>query len=438
MADIKYISFKTAISYWKEAIRELPGYQPEVDDGVERKALLNKEKTFLNKVMVAQECMKNSTDNKNQIQQMSDYYYARYGKQPKKNTRIMAFFMAMPRDYITADYGLTGDEYKALCTELAGKPGVDWKILKKAQEKILSRTYTESELEKIYDFFEKAVPVICKVLGIRTEDVLYAVVHMDESFAHIHIAAFPAVYIHDLEAWQEYQGKEVKGRRPKTLLGDTNRVIGGQEMPVGCSRERFDKRFLFRLNKNLEAGFKELGIEAHIANGKGQINDVQKTGKEQRRVAAIVRGIEEETKRRSGLYEKQKADQDAQISKNEATLKAQEAELAHNKATIKELQQEIKGANEELKGLKKAIKKAKEFLGGIGKRIDELVNNGINKIWKAKTKKEKDEAAKESEGHLLRIKTDAELALNAFLPFDDEEEEEKKEMPEEEYDEREG
>lgn len=67
MADIKYINFKTAISYWKEAIREITGYQPEVDDGVERKALLNKEKTFLNKVMVAQECMKNSTDNKNQI-----------------------------------------------------------------------------------------------------------------------------------------------------------------------------------------------------------------------------------------------------------------------------------------------------------------------------------------------------------------------------------
>ena len=435
MADIKYISFKTAISYWKEAIRELPGYQPEVDDGVERKALLNKEKTFLNKVMVAQECMKSSTDNKNQIQQMSDYYYARYGKQPKKNTRIMAFFMAMPRDYITADYGLTGDEFKALCTELAGKPGIDWKVLKNAQKKILSRTYTESELERIYDFFEKAVPVICKVLGIRTEDVLYAVVHMDESFAHIHIAAFPAVYIHDLEAWQEYQGKEVKGRRPKTLLGDTNRVIGGQEMPVGCSRERFDKRFLFRLNKNLEAGFKELGIEAHIANGKGQINDVQKTGKEQRRVAAIVRGIEEETKRRSGLYEKQKADQDAQISKNEATLKAQEAELTQNRETIKELQQEIRTAKTELKGLKKAIQEARGILRDIGERIGGLIQTGIDKIKKAKSHKDREEAEKEAKESLLRIQTDAVQVLNAFMPFD--EEEEKVDL-EEEYDEERG
>lgn len=38
----------------------------------------------------------------------------------------------------------------------------------------------------------------------------------------------------------------------------------------------------------------------------------------------------------------------------------------------------------------------------------------------------------------MRIKTDADMVLNAFMPFDDEEEEEKKEVPEEEYDEREG
>jgi len=419
MADIKYISFKTAISFWKEAIRELPGYQPEVDDGVERKALLNKEKTFLNKVMVAQECMKNSTDNKNQIQQMSDYYYARYGKQPKKNTRIMAFFMAMPRDYITADYGLTGDEYKALCTELAGKPGVDWKVLKNAQEKILSRTYTESELERIYDFFEKAVPVICKVLGIRTEDVLYAVVHMDESFAHIHIAAFPAVYIHDLEAWQEYQGQDVKGRRPRSLLGDTNRVIGDQEMPVGCSRERFDKKFLFRLNKNLEAGFKELGIEAYIANGKGQINNIQRTGKEQRKAAAIARGIEEESKRRNAELQEEFSQLYTEYSQQ---IKTQKAEVTANREEIKSLKAEIKAAKAELKGLKRAIKEAKGILKDIGERIGGLIQTGIDKIKKARSRKEKDDAAKEAEEQLLRIQTDAELALNAFLPFDDDEE----------------
>ena len=430
MADIKYISFKTAISFWKEAIRELPGYQPEVDDGVERKALLNKEKTFMNKVLVAQECMKNSGNNKNQIQQLADYYCDRYGKQPKKNTRIMAFFMAMPRDYIAADFGLTGDEYKALCTELAGKPGIDWKVLKNAQEKILSRTYTESELERIYDFFEKAVPVICKVLGIKTEDVLYAVVHMDESFCHIHIAAFPAVYIHDQEAWQEYQGLEVKGRRPRSLLGDTNRVIGDQEMPVGCSRERFDKKFLFRLNKNLEAGFKELGIEAHIANGKGQINDVQKTGKVQRRAAAIARGIEEESKRRNADLQSEFEQMYTEYSQQ---LKAQKTELTSNREEIKSLKQEIKAAKSELKGLKKAIKTAKGILRNIGERIGGLIQTGIDKIKKAKSRKEKDEAAKEAEGQLLRIQTDAELALNAFLPFDDEEE-----LPEEEYGEERG
>lgn len=92
----------------------------------------------------------------------------------------------------------------------------------------------------------------------------------------------------------------------------------------------------------------------------------------------------------------------------------------------------------ELKGIKKAIKTAKVILRDIGERIGGLIQTGIDKIKKARSRKDRENAEKEAKESLLRIKTDADMALNAFMPFDDEEEEEKKEVPEEEYDEREG
>ncbi len=54
---------------------------------------------------------------------------------------------------------------------------------------------------------------------------------------------------------------------------------------------------------------------------------------------------------------------------------------------------------------------------------------GLAKLKKARSRKDRENAEKEAKENLIRIQTDAEAALNAFLPFDDEEE-----LSEEEYD----
>ena len=139
-------------------------------------------------------------------------------------------------------------------------------------------------------------------------------------------------------------------------------MIREDEQPVGCGQQRFTAPYLHFFHPNLEKVLKEQGVEAHLANGKGHYMNVQQLPKEVRKAAVITRNLEEVAKLHTKGYEKQIADQKAQISKNEATIKAQEAELAHNQETIKELQQGIKAAKSELKGLKKAIQEARGIL----------------------------------------------------------------------------
>lgn len=421
MPDVKKIKLSDVPSFYRELIREITGYRKDEDTDVERKVLLNKDKTVLNKLYIDRECLHVKKGSRKQTAKLKEYYMERFGKKPKSNAKVVVLFMAPPRDYIPIQ--LTDEEYGALVDELNGEACVNKEVLGRAHEKILSRTYSEEDLEKIYDWAENSVSVVAKVFGVKEEDILYFGLHLDESFPHIQVALLPGMYVADQIAWKEYCDRPVKGDRPKFLLGDTNRVIGAEEKPIGCSVERINKVFLQNLNKNLEDAFAEMGIEVHISNGKGQLNDVQFTGKEQRKAAAIARGIEEESKRRNAELQ---AEFSQLYTEYDQQLKAQKAEITANREEIKSLKAEIKAAKAELKGLKRAIKEAikeaKGILKDIGERIGGLIQTGIDKIKKAKSRKEKDEAAKEAEGQLLRIQTDAELALNAFLPFDDDEE----------------
>ncbi len=423
MADVQNINFKTAIGHAQEADRKLDGYRPDVNDGVQRRAILNKEKTKDNLTVILRDCMDKEPGTRNQTNDLKQYYKERFGKDPRKDATVTSIFLGMPKNYLPADFHLTDPEYHALCDELANHPITDHKALASAHKKVLSRDFSDSEKEQIYEFIEKSVKAICKVFGVKEEDVLYCIGHLDESFPHIHCAILPAMYIKDQEAWNAYQDLEVKGKRPKSLLGDTNREIQPDEKPVGCSCERFNKKFLHELNKNFEAAFAEQGITVKLANGKGQINNVQNTGKEQRKQAQIARVAEEESKRRKHdmdqefdqEYEKRMGILDGlknDINTARSDLKGLNKEITESQSLLSRIKSEIRSAKKELSDLRDQIKN----------QIDDLVKSGIRMIKKAVSRKDKEKAADESINNLLRIKTDATLTLPGLDLLDDDDE----------------
>ncbi|MCR5126853.1 MAG: plasmid recombination protein [Lachnospiraceae bacterium] len=430
MPDLKTISLQQAIHCSQEAVRTLSGYSPE-DSNIKRHALLNKEKSADNVTLFLRDCVNIQPGTKNQTKALEQYYRDRFHKSAKKNTCACSLFFGLPKDYLPADFHLTGPEYKALCMEAANQPGVDREALERAHKKILSRDFTDAEKDAIRDFFEKAIPVLCRILGIKEDDILYAIVHMDESFPHLHFSFLPAAYVQDQVAWQAYQAQPAKGKRPRSLRGDINRTIAPSENPIGCSVERFNRPFLLRLNQNLEKGFQEQGIQVHIANSKGQINDVQKTAKPQREAAAIARGLEEESKRRRKEMD---AEFDTEYSKRKVILNQLNVEIRDSKAERDELQNEVASlttrqntlqskiakSESRLEQIKDSIKDAQKELSDLQERIHFWVAAGIRKIKKALSRKDKDEAANEAMAALLQIQTDAVITLPHLDDAEDE------------------
>lgn len=421
MPDLKTVSLQQAIHCAQEAVRTLAGYSPD-DSSIKRQALLNKEKSADNITLLLRDCVNIQPGTKNQAKALEQYYRDRFQKSTKKNTCACTLFFGLPKDYLPADFHLTGPEYKALCTEATNQPGVDQKALERAHKKVLSRDFSDSEKDSIRDFFEKAIPVFCKILGIKEDDILYAIVHMDESFPHLHFSFLPAAYVQDQAAWQTYQAQPAKGKRPRSLRGDINRTIAPSEEPIGCSVERFNAPFLKQLNKNLEKGFQEQGIQVRIANGKGQINDVQKTAKPQREAAAIARGLEEESKRRRKEMD---AEFDIEYDKRKVILNQLKEEIRDIKVERDELQNEVTALSNRrnvlqskitkcesrLEQIKDSIKDAQKELSDLQERIHFWVAAGIRKIKKALSRKEKEDAANEAITALLQIETDAAITL---------------------------
>lgn len=62
-------------------------------------------------------------------------------------------------------------------------------------DKMKNHKFTEEEKHKIKEFFMAALKAWQKVAGIRDQDLLYSVVHLDESYPHLHISALPTIEV---------------------------------------------------------------------------------------------------------------------------------------------------------------------------------------------------------------------------------------------------
>jgi len=120
---------------------------------------------------------------------------ARMNGEESQLSKAVGCIVTLPKDYLDIDYGLTEKEYLAVAhyIESGAKKEANAIHYQSALENVKNYRYIDEEKEKIREFFEAFLKAWKKVAGIRDEDMLYAVVHFDESFPHLHVMGLPTV-----------------------------------------------------------------------------------------------------------------------------------------------------------------------------------------------------------------------------------------------------
>lgn len=194
-------SYRVAEACFYEVMRIIKGPASDWSVAKEGNALINPERTADNYELVPHhEALNPANIGKEERGKAIAAYHkavtgrsARMNGQEKQLSKAVGLIVSLPRTYLTIDYGLTEEEYAAIAhrIECDGKEEPDSFYYKSAMKKIRDYRYSEEEKKKIREFFEVAFESWLIVAGIRRQDVLYAVVHMDESFPHLHIMALP-------------------------------------------------------------------------------------------------------------------------------------------------------------------------------------------------------------------------------------------------------
>ncbi len=185
-----------------------------------------------------------------------EYYKSITGRYPrmhgeeKQLSKAVGVIITLPIDYIHKEHELTNDEYAELMKYLESgrKPDPENHKIKSIHEKLAHEEYSGYELESIKQFFSSALKAWQKNAGIRDQDMLYAVVHMDETTPHLHVCALPSVE------------KEVH-----------NKKTGETEIRHTFSTDKFNNRrthYFDTLHRNIIDLMREDGIDASgLLNG---------------------------------------------------------------------------------------------------------------------------------------------------------------------------
>ncbi len=290
MADFKTYSLAKICALFDEAMRTIPGYE-KYDPTYEPRALIDYEKTKNNYAIKINDCMRHRKSEKNKAKKIEALIKEKTGKTPRKDTAVCSIILTLPRDY-------EGD------TKL---------------------------------FFEAACKALCITCGIKESDVLYAVVHADESQEHLHFAFLGISYVRNYDSkkseWEASvrQAKENGTKipaRPTILKGECNRKIEEDEVATGYNCGRFGRGFLKSLNKTLEERMAEQGVECRLANGAGSKFDPQKMNRAQREESLRLFNEIEELKIELDEKEEKLASMKDLISKLSSELTELAKELA--------------------------------------------------------------------------------------------------------------
>ncbi len=199
------MTYAEADAAFYEAMRINKGKSNEWSKEKEGNALIDAERTVDNYELIPHHEALNPSDYRkhNRGQAIAEYHKEQTGRAArmdgsnKQKSKAVCCVITLPKTYLCIDYGLTDAEYKTIeaYVESGKKEETNAPEYRSAIEKMQNRKFAEEEKQKIKEFFEAALKAWQKVAGIRDQDILYACVHQDESYPHLHIAALPTIEV---------------------------------------------------------------------------------------------------------------------------------------------------------------------------------------------------------------------------------------------------
>ena len=424
MPNLKHYKLSDICKIFDEAIRNIPGYD-KYDSNREIKANIHYDNTIDNIALIINDCML-TKGKKKKSSRIDKYYEAMLDKKPRKNAVGSSLVLTLPRDFLTKkNYGITEEEYVALEKYYETEDGkndtehkytdYDRVLATNARQKLMKIEFTEQEKIKIKQFFEASVSALLKIFGIKKSDVLYAILHMDESFQHMHMAFLPMEYGNDINEMLKCKDEDIKDKLEKKIEeykkqgvdvqiyneksnGRVKEVFYGlrkyepndSEKPFGCGIKRFKKGQLHSLNSDLEMELKKRGIEAHISTKRGNQFNVSSKNKQERRDGIAdevslqeIKKIKEQSKKKilelnDTIEEKETIIQEMEKKYNATKIKLSEMEEKYDNIDSK--LKEIEDKNRELISINIRLKqKYKKLVENI-KKVVQPVLDLLNKI----------------------------------------------------------
>ena len=196
-------TYAEAESCYYEEERISTGSTSEYSSGKEGNALIDPSKTHLNVDLIPHHPALNPDDYHKHHRGLGIAEYhkqvtgrtARMHGDKKQLSKAVGCIITLPRDYLKLKYNLTDEEYIAIerYVESGSHKKPKSKAFMSAMEKISQYSFNENELRLIIEFLSSAFRQWQKNAGIRDEDILFAKIHFDETWPHIHIMALPTV-----------------------------------------------------------------------------------------------------------------------------------------------------------------------------------------------------------------------------------------------------
>lgn len=272
--NIKTITYAKVDALFYEAMRiNLKGRCEARREG---QALIKVSHTHLNRVLIQHPCMNPSNYYQhNRGEGIAQYHKSVTGKYPRMNgseqqqSKAIGIITTLPRDYIKKNIQLTDDEYEYLISE---KFNSNTELGKRIDEKLSVEEWTDEEIHNITNFFQINMECILAECGVRTDDVLYSVIHFDETFPHMHLVFLPTkIQKYEKNIYSNYKTKD----KPPQLLhkaGDERITFSTEFMKKGFRRDaetgEIKESFYNTFHHNVIRRMKNKGVEASgLLNG---------------------------------------------------------------------------------------------------------------------------------------------------------------------------
>lgn len=379
--------------------------------------------SHLNVVVTKHRCMNPSNYAKhNRGVQIAEYHKEVTGKAARmqgtkdQQSKAIGFIITLPRNYFEEKIELSEEEENYL----NGLDDFNWDKLTQGRstdtigmnlyKRLSKMEFNENERNEIITFLSDAAKAACEVANIDDEDILYSVIHFDESFPHIHCIGLSSEktvyeenvvdkrkckYNEETNQWTNIKGDKVFDE-PIYLhkKGDIHKAFSTTVMQKDFERDATGKAingFYFKLHREVVNKLKEKGYNKAdlLLNGTSREHeyDIKYFQKEDRIAGALQRTLnsamavkKEKNKSLSEKYEEKakiSKTEFYQIKKENKKLK-DELEFMIVESAAKE--NHIKILNEQLNDIEKKADECISLFKSLENKLNEIYQNLINRF----------------------------------------------------------